>query len=57
MNPKFVRRYAELLTDATSAVSAYADDVRSGNFPSDDETYHLSGEVAEALSLYGSQLD
>lgn len=56
MNPKFVRRYAELLTDATSAVSAYADDVRSGNFPSDDETYHLSGEVAEGLSLYGSQL-
>lgn len=38
--PKFVRRYAELGQAATAAVAAYADDVRSGAFPADGETYH-----------------
>jgi 3-methyl-2-oxobutanoate hydroxymethyltransferase len=38
--PKFVRRYAELAEAATAAVAAYADDVRSGAFPSDAEVYH-----------------
>jgi len=28
--------------------------VRTRRFPSDEESYHLSGEVAETLSLYGS---
>ena len=37
---KFVRRYAELATDATAAVAAFADDVRSGAFPADAEVYH-----------------
>jgi hypothetical protein len=34
-------------------MKAYADDVRTGRFPADAETYHLSGEVAESLGLYG----
>jgi 3-methyl-2-oxobutanoate hydroxymethyltransferase len=38
--PKFVRRYAELASAATEAVSAYAADVRSGAFPADSESYH-----------------
>jgi 3-methyl-2-oxobutanoate hydroxymethyltransferase len=53
ISPKFVRRYAELKTDAVAAVSAYADDVRARRFPSDEESYHLSGDVAELLGLYG----
>lgn len=40
--PKFVRRYAELGQAATEAISAWAADVRTGAFPSEDETYHLS---------------
>jgi 3-methyl-2-oxobutanoate hydroxymethyltransferase len=52
--PKFVRRYASLKTDAVQAVRAFADDVRTGRFPSAQESYHLSGEVAESLGLYGS---
>jgi 3-methyl-2-oxobutanoate hydroxymethyltransferase len=52
--PKFVRRYASLRDDAVAALTAYAADVRGGNFPADSESYHLNGEVAEALSLYGS---
>jgi 3-methyl-2-oxobutanoate hydroxymethyltransferase len=52
--PKFVRQYASLKTAATDAVGRFADDVRSGRFPSSDETYHLADDVAEALGLYGA---
>jgi 3-methyl-2-oxobutanoate hydroxymethyltransferase len=38
--PKFVRRYADLASEATAAVAAYAADVRSGAFPADAEVYH-----------------
>jgi 3-methyl-2-oxobutanoate hydroxymethyltransferase len=51
--PKFVRRYADLKSDAVRALSAFADDVRSHRFPSDAESYHLKAEVAESLALYG----
>ena len=51
---KFVRRYASLRDDAIAAVAAYADDVRTGQFPGPDESYHLSSDVAETLGLYGS---
>ena len=54
MAPKFVRKYADLKTDAVTAMEAFASDVRDGSFPSADETYHLNEEEAEALSLYGS---
>ena len=38
-NPRFLRRYADLHTVITTAVSGYIDDVRSGSFPSKDEQY------------------
>lgn len=47
--PKFVRRYADLDTSATAAVRQFAADVRSGAFPSAEESYHLS--EAELLAL------
>jgi 3-methyl-2-oxobutanoate hydroxymethyltransferase len=37
--PKFVRRYAEMGRDAEKAFAAYAADVRSGKFPSADESF------------------
>ncbi|MDP9020481.1 MAG: 3-methyl-2-oxobutanoate hydroxymethyltransferase [Actinomycetota bacterium] len=40
--PRFVRRYASLGDDAVRAVAAFAADVRSGAFPAEPETYHLS---------------
>ena len=52
--PKFVRRYADLKSSTIDALSAYADDVRSGAFPNDDESYHMKDDEAEALGLYGS---
>jgi 3-methyl-2-oxobutanoate hydroxymethyltransferase len=42
---KFVRQYASLQGDATLAVARWASDVRSGCFPSDAETYHLTGRL------------
>ncbi len=53
IRPKFVRRYAELGAASVEALAAFADDVRTRRFPDDSETYHLSAEVAESLSLYG----
>ena len=45
--PKFVRQYANLSTEIRRAVGAYCDDVRSGAFPSDAESYHSAAEVRE----------
>jgi len=53
--PKFVRRYADLKSATVQALSSYADDVRTGNFPNDEESYHLADEQAEAFGLYGSE--
>jgi 3-methyl-2-oxobutanoate hydroxymethyltransferase len=52
--PKFVRRYADLRAAGVDGLRAYAADVRSGAFPGEGESYHLSPEVAETLGLYGS---
>lgn len=52
--PKFVRRYAELKAASVDAVAAFADDVRTGAFPSPEESYHLTAEQAEAMALYGA---
>jgi 3-methyl-2-oxobutanoate hydroxymethyltransferase len=52
--PKFVRRYADLGAEGVRALSAYADDVRTGAFPADGESYHLSASESESLGLYGS---
>jgi 3-methyl-2-oxobutanoate hydroxymethyltransferase len=54
MAPKFVRRYADLGAAAVEGLAAFADDVRARRFPSDAESYHLSAQVAESLSLYGA---
>jgi 3-methyl-2-oxobutanoate hydroxymethyltransferase len=46
--PKFTRQYADLGTAITQAVHAFSDDVRSGTFPSDAESYHAPGASREA---------
>jgi 3-methyl-2-oxobutanoate hydroxymethyltransferase len=55
--PKFVRRYAELETMATLAVSHFVEDVRDGRYPSSDETYHMTDQLGDALGLYGGRAD
>jgi 3-methyl-2-oxobutanoate hydroxymethyltransferase len=38
-NPRFLRRYADLHDAITGAVEGYVRDVRSHDFPSEDEQY------------------
>jgi len=38
-NPKFLRRYADLHSEMTEAVQQYIDDVKSGDFPGENEQY------------------
>lgn len=49
--PRFVRRYADLDTLATDALRRFAGDVRSGAFPSAQESYHLSESELAALGI------
>jgi len=46
---KFVRQYADLFGDATAALSRWFEDVQKGEFPSEDETYHMPEEAVRAL--------
>jgi len=48
---RFVRPYANLHEVITNAVTRYADDVRNGTYPSNDESYALPAEAAEELKL------
>lgn len=48
---RFVRPYANLHEVITEAVTRYADDVRGGTYPSNDESYALPAEAAEELHL------
>jgi 3-methyl-2-oxobutanoate hydroxymethyltransferase len=48
---KFVRRYADLGSAITNAVLTYKDDVKSGSFPSEAESYHLPKDTAATLDV------
>lgn len=46
---KFVRRYAELSSVISNTLLAFKEDVKSGGYPSDAESYHLPKETLSAL--------
>jgi 3-methyl-2-oxobutanoate hydroxymethyltransferase len=48
---RFVRPYANLHEVITDAVTRYADDVRSGSYPSEDESYALPAEAAAEMKI------
>jgi len=48
---RFVRPYANLREVITDAVSKYADDVRNGTYPSNEESYGLPTDAAEELNI------
>src|SRR5258705_12145210 len=48
---RFVRPYANLRETITDAVSRYAEDVRNGTYPSNQESYGLPEATAEELNL------
>jgi 3-methyl-2-oxobutanoate hydroxymethyltransferase len=39
---RHVRRYADIRAASLAAVTAYVEDVRSGRFPSEEQTWHMS---------------
>ena len=46
---KFVRRYGDAAGEITRAAQAFRADVLARQYPSDDESYHLSEETRQAL--------
>src|SRR5438876_11843486 len=48
---RFVRPYANLREAITEAVSRFADDVRNGTYPSEQESYGLPSEAAAELHI------
>ena len=47
--PRHVRRYAQLSDAIISAVSQYADDVREGRFPSDEESFKMKRGILDEI--------
>jgi 3-methyl-2-oxobutanoate hydroxymethyltransferase len=55
--PRFVRQYADLRAQMTEAISRFAEDVRGGVYPAENESYPLPREAAaelEATPIVGS---
>ena len=50
-SPRFVRQYADARQLMADAINRYAEDVRSGAFPSDAESYPLPADAAAQLNL------
>jgi len=49
--PRFVREYANLRETITDAITRWAEDVRNGTYPSNDESYGLPAQAAEELKI------
>lgn len=47
--PRFVRQYADLRAQMTEAISRFAEDVRGGAYPAENESYPLPREAAAEL--------
>lgn len=47
--PKFVRKYADIKSTISDAVSTYCKDIKDGHYPSEEEVFRLSENEAEKL--------
>jgi 3-methyl-2-oxobutanoate hydroxymethyltransferase len=47
--PRFVRQYVDLRAQMTEAITKFAEDVRSGAYPAEGESYPLPAEAAAEL--------
>jgi len=54
--PRFVREYANLRETITGAVTRWAEDVRNGSYPANEESYGLPAEAAEELKLKSEEV-
>ena len=55
--PKFAKRYANMADIATEAFSAFAEDVRSGNFPDADHSYKMKPDEIERFAALLARQD
>lgn len=55
VQPKFVRRYADLKNTIAEAVRAFCSDVVAGQFPADNESYHLPAEVRDPWLMHATR--
>ncbi|MFC1798803.1 3-methyl-2-oxobutanoate hydroxymethyltransferase [Thermodesulfobacteriota bacterium] len=54
--PKFVKKYCNVAKVITDAMKAYCDDVRSGQFPTEEHCYRMiEGEVERLAELLGEK--
>lgn len=49
--PRFVRQYANVSQVITDAIGRWMDDVKSGNYPNDDESYGLPDDAKKEMSV------
>lgn len=49
MTPKFVKQYANLKSNITSAVEVYCSEVRNGDFPEEKHTFKIDEEIINKL--------
>ena len=52
---KFVRRYADAAALISGAIQSFRDDVISGTYPADEESYHLPQETRVALETISAR--
>jgi 3-methyl-2-oxobutanoate hydroxymethyltransferase len=50
--PRFVKRYADLASEAKRALEAYVDDVRERRFPEEQHTYAIPDEELESFEAW-----
>ncbi|HEX8707330.1 MAG TPA: 3-methyl-2-oxobutanoate hydroxymethyltransferase [Pyrinomonadaceae bacterium] len=55
--PRFVRQYASLRETMTDAISRFAEEVRTGAYPSNEEGYGLPAEAAAELNIKTTERD
>ena len=55
--PRFVRQYTNLRETITDAISRWAEDVRTGAYPADAESYGLPAEAAQELNIKTHEKD
>ncbi len=51
IRPSFIRRYADLDETITSALAAYAADVRAGTFPGPEQCYSIAKDAEEEIRV------
>ena len=50
IRPRFVKRYAELSKSIFDAVASYSREIKTGRFPEESNTFHMSPEELEKFS-------